>query len=140
MLVLTNSCCISRRIARFYPLGTLMFKWRFLGTYHNLLSFEVFLLLASNAYGDCFQIFVQFFCNIVVVCLLQNIRIDVHILWIWRLHVSLIHSWGTKKDCLMEKWLQRTNFDFYNIYSIVIIFDCCMPTIRMMACSINENI
>jgi hypothetical protein len=36
-----------------------------------------------------------------------------------------IHDWGTKKECLTKKGLQRTTLDFYLFYIIIIVMDFC---------------
>ncbi len=44
-----------------------------------------------------------------------------------------IHNWGTKKECLIEKGLQRTTLDFCLSFIIIIVMDCCMPIDKMMS-------
>ncbi len=44
-----------------------------------------------------------------------------------------IHDWGTKKECLIEKGLQRTTLDFSLYYIIIIVMDCCMSIDKMMS-------
>jgi hypothetical protein len=44
-----------------------------------------------------------------------------------------IHNWGTKKECLIEKGLQRTTLDFFLLYIIIIIMDFCMPIDKMVS-------
>ncbi len=44
-----------------------------------------------------------------------------------------IHDWGTEKECLTEKWLQRTTLDFCLSYIIIIVMDCHMPIDKMMS-------
>jgi hypothetical protein len=50
-----------------------------------------------------------------------------------------IHNWGTKKECLIEKGLQKTALDFCLSYIIIIIMDCYMPIDKMMFLKINTN-
>ncbi len=45
-----------------------------------------------------------------------------------------IHNYGTQKDCLLIKKLQRIILDLYSIYCLIIIVNCCMPITRMMSC------
>lgn len=47
---------------------------------------------------------------------------------------GLVHGWGTKKDNLPRKGLQRTNLDFYGIYCIIIIIEFFMHTLKIMKC------
>jgi len=44
-----------------------------------------------------------------------------------------IHDWGTKKECLTEKGLHRTTFDFFFSYIIIIVIDYCMPIDKMIS-------
>jgi hypothetical protein len=45
--------------------------------------------------------------------------------------IKSIHDWGTKKECLTEKGLQRITLDFCLFYIIIIVVDCCMPIDQM---------
>jgi hypothetical protein len=47
----------------------------------------------------------------------------------WWNITSDIHNWGTKKDGLTKKILQKNILDFYYIYNVVIIMDWCMTII-----------
>ncbi len=47
--------------------------------------------------------------------------------------IGSIHNWGTKKECLIEKGLQRTTLDFYLFYIIIIVMDCCMLIDKMIS-------
>ncbi len=44
-----------------------------------------------------------------------------------------IHIWGTKKECLIEKGLQRTTLDFCLSYIIIIVVDFYMLINKMMS-------
>jgi len=43
-----------------------------------------------------------------------------------------IHDWGTKKECLIKKGLQRKTLNFCLSYIIISIVDCCMPIDKMI--------
>jgi hypothetical protein len=44
-----------------------------------------------------------------------------------------IHNWGTKKEWLVFKGLQRITLDFCLFYIIIVVMDCCMPIDKMMS-------
>jgi hypothetical protein len=44
----------------------------------------------------------------------------------------MIPKRDTKKECLVEKGLQRMTLDFYLPYILIIIVDCCMPIDKMI--------
>jgi hypothetical protein len=44
-----------------------------------------------------------------------------------------IHDWGTKKECLIEKGLQRTTLNIFLFYIIIIAVDCYMARNTMMS-------
>jgi hypothetical protein len=53
---------------------------------------------------------------------------------LWRVKSwGAIHTWGTKKECLTKKGLQRTTLDFCLFYIIIIVMDCHMPIDKMMS-------
>jgi hypothetical protein len=45
-----------------------------------------------------------------------------------------IHNWGTKKEWLLFKGLQRITLDFCLSYIIIAALDCCMLINNMMSC------
>ncbi len=47
--------------------------------------------------------------------------------------MGYIHDWGVKKECLIEKGLQKTTLDFCLSYIIIIVVDCCMSIDKMMS-------
>jgi hypothetical protein len=51
-----------------------------------------------------------------------------------------IHDYGTKKDYLFEKRLQKRTLDFYLSYIIIIVVDCCTPIDKLMSFLINKSI
>jgi hypothetical protein len=44
-----------------------------------------------------------------------------------------VHDWGTKKECLTEKGLQKTTLDFLICYIIIIAVDCYMPIVKVIS-------
>jgi hypothetical protein len=52
---------------------------------------------------------------------------------VWIIVCASIHNRGTKKECLIEKGLQKRTLDSCLSYIIIIVVDCCMEIDKMMS-------